>query len=39
MVLFVSLWFYELLLYQTGSKMSANKISVEGLGQFMTLLS
>ena len=39
MVLFVSLWFYELLVYQTGFKMSANKISVEGLGHFMTLFS
>ena len=39
MVLLVSLCFYELLLYKTGSKMSANKISDGGLGDFMTFLS
>ena len=39
MVLFVGLCFYELPLYQTGSKMSANKISDGGLGDFMTFLS
>ena len=39
MVLLVSLCFYELPLYKTGSKMSANKISDGGLGDFMTFLS